>query len=775
MNEDDSSRYCQTYYYFMFNYLIILECSTQSMFQYVGFSNIIYIYIQHCRARVHKVTFLKAMMDGPRSSFGLWKVCRKTKTRYYVDLTGAVHRDGAAFRQYLADKRSDHLARVGEARRELFSSVLEKCRYERLKGILRGHGGMKELQRLETWGISGQLLKHYHSMGVTQLFEWQVECLLMRIDTDTDTDSSGGADGATPVAVLQGRNLVYSAPTSGGKTLVAELLMLLQLARCWKDREDADGYAITRQWGDDNNTGGDILSRRGSVIFVVPFVSLAEEKSAGFQALWAPYGVRIRAYHGEAGDDGAAGMAADVDLAICTIEKANIIYTKLVESGRESQVRAIVIDELHMLADSHRGFILEILCSKLNYLDRVARQREADEAGTGCVGSSLCPSSVHLIGMSATLPNIADIGRQWLQAAVYITAYRPVKLTSYICIGRTLLVASGVTTPGLELDRAEKVVGALGPVSSEWVNMGRKHAHSTSVRTLSTTTSVAAQAGSTGTGTGGPPVRAVPDLLSPEHDADGFLFLCLEPMLTALGRRAHMTAVADAAAATGTGTGTGSQSGSGLHNVLVFCSSKVRCESCVARVVGAIKQLVQTGALLSYPQSFSEQNQGLGHPAATDRNISTDLGSMQFTMDSGGTGSSSGHASSVGSTGGDNYSNEMCVRLRRLQEARNALMYNLLTQTVVGLCPLLKQSLPYGVAYHHAGLTLDERKIIEQGYREGVISVLCTTSTLSAGVNLPATRVIIREPRVGRLSVCLSALCVCVILILHYVFLHCEL
>lgn len=59
----------------------------------------------------------------------------------------------------------------------------------------------------------------------------------------------------------------------------------------------------------------------------------------------------------------------------------------------------------------------------------------------------------------------------------------------------------------------------------------------------------------------------------------------------------------------------------------------------------------------------------------------------------------------------------------------------------------LKSFLPHGVAFHNASLSMKDRTIVEGLFLDFKVKVLCTTSTLAMGINLPARLVIIKSTK----------------------------
>lgn len=89
---------------------------------------------------------------------------------------------------------------------------------------------------IHTYIILTVIFKKYIARGVEFMFTWQMECL------------------SNHKVIQEKQNLVYSAPTSAGKTLVAEILLIKT-----------------------------VLERQKKVIFILPFVSVVREKMYYFQ------------------------------------------------------------------------------------------------------------------------------------------------------------------------------------------------------------------------------------------------------------------------------------------------------------------------------------------------------------------------------------------------------------------------------------------------------------------------------------------------------------
>ncbi|KAJ8080649.1 Pre-mRNA-splicing helicase BRR2 [Marasmius tenuissimus] len=62
--------------------------------------------------------------------------------------------------------------------------------------------------------------------------------------------------------------------------------------------------------------------------------------------------------------------------------------------------------------------------------------------------------------------------------------------------------------------------------------------------------------------------------------------------------------------------------------------------------------------------------------------------------------------------------------------------------------PNLKDLLPFGFAIHHAGMSREDRGLVEELFADGSVQVLVCTATLAWGVNLPAHSVIIKGTQI---------------------------
>lgn len=255
----------------------------------------------------------------------------------------------------------------------------------------------------QSLGVPAEIAKTYERIGLRSLYPWQAECLYT-------------------TSVLRGNNLVYCAPTSGGKTLVAELVLLKT-----------------------------VISLQKKVIFILPYVSLVIDKEKHLNRVVALYNqtqdnfhkIKVKAYYGDKG----MSKSYKENIIICTIEKANIIFNTLVLRQRANQLGAVILDETHVLGNKLNGYLLEILITKIKIYERKQQGQRAE------FSEGNPPCRIQVIALSATMGNVSELA-SWLNAKLYTTDYRPIPLLERIKAGNSLYSTTGElqeTIPTLEL------------------------------------------------------------------------------------------------------------------------------------------------------------------------------------------------------------------------------------------------------------------------------------------------------------------------------------
>ncbi|TVU29219.1 hypothetical protein EJB05_20777, partial [Eragrostis curvula] len=189
------------------------------------------------------------------------------------------------------------------------------------------------------------------------------------------------------VCFLSDVNMVISAPTGSGKTVLFELCILRLFSRF-----------LSPDWR--------FNLRQGTLktIYIAPSKALVQEKLRDWTAKLSSLGIKCLEMTGDNEFHNNKSIH-DADLILTTPEKFDSVSRHGVRDGGLGffcDISLVLIDEVHLLNDP-RGAALEAVVSRIKMLSRRGNMKSAPLA------------NVRFIAVSATIPNIEDIA-EWLLA-----------------------------------------------------------------------------------------------------------------------------------------------------------------------------------------------------------------------------------------------------------------------------------------------------------------------------------------------------------------------
>lgn len=173
--------------------------------------------------------------------------------------------------------------------------------------------------------------------------------------------------------LLDGQSMIIAAPTSSGKTFVGEIA----------------AYKCAEQ--------------RKKVIYLAPHKAIVEEKYLDFTNKYQKYGIRVAASSADHHEFDDGIRRGEFDMAVFTYEKLGMLLVGSPDIA--SSCGLLIVDEVQMLSDPHRGGDLELLLTKLLTLS----------------------TRMQTLALSATVDSLDGFDR-WLRAKPLVARQRPIEL-----------------------------------------------------------------------------------------------------------------------------------------------------------------------------------------------------------------------------------------------------------------------------------------------------------------------------------------------------------